>query len=104
MRTALARPEITLDNIPEAYVRFDSEFRCTFINEAGLLALDLPRTQVIGVALWDLYKGTAGTPVEQHFQCVMAQRTVFSFEHHDNSAHLDYSFTAMPDSSDGILV
>ena len=36
--STVSKESITLlDSVPEAYVRFDNEFRCTFVNQAAQL-------------------------------------------------------------------
>ena len=46
---------ITLDNLPEAYIRFDGEFRCTFVNQAAQILLGNNRAKVLGNSIWVVY-------------------------------------------------
>jgi PAS domain S-box-containing protein len=105
MGTALAKSQITLNNIPEAYLRFDSNFRCTFANDAAIELLVLSRTQVIGTTLWSVFGITTQPAEKEKIRRVLAERRISMFEHDDSSTHRHYSITAMPDlASDGILV
>ncbi len=104
MRTVPEDSLITLDNLPEAYIRFDSEFRCTFVNQAAQILLGNNRAKLLGNRLWDVYPENDGTPIEEGFRRAMAERTVFTFDLHEKSRNRRYSITAMPDSGDSILV
>src|SRR5260370_31070873 len=104
MQTVPEDALITLDNLPEAYIRFDSEFRCTFVNQAAQILLGNNRAKLLGNRLWDVYPENDGTPIEEGFRRAMAERTVFTFDLHEKSLNRRYSITAMPDSGDSILV
>src|SRR5882672_7619539 len=104
MQAVLEHSRITLDNLPEAYIRFDSEFRCTFANQAAQILLGNNWAKLLGNRLWDMYPENAGTPIEEGFRRAIAERTVFTFDLYEKSRNRQYSITAMPDSSDGILV
>jgi PAS domain S-box-containing protein len=105
MGAALAKAQFTLNNIPEAYLCFDSKFRCTFANDAALELLVLSRSQVIGTTLWSVCGITTHASENKQIRRVMAERRIATFEHDDSSTHRHYSITAMPDlASDGILV
>jgi PAS domain S-box-containing protein len=95
---------ITLDNLPEAYIRFDSEFRCTFVNQAAQILLGNNRAKLLGNRLWDVYPENAGTPIEEGFRRAMAERTAFTFDLYEKSRNRRYAITAMHDSSGGILL
>ena len=56
---------ITLEDLPEAYVRFDSEFRCTFVNQAAQMLLGNNWAKLLGKKLWDVYPENARTPIEE---------------------------------------
>jgi PAS domain-containing protein len=45
MQTVSEKSLITLDSLPEAYIRLDSKFRCTFVNQAAQLLLDQIRVR-----------------------------------------------------------
>ena len=95
---------ITLDCLPEAYIRFDSGLRCTFVNQAAQILLGSNSAKLLGNRLWEVYPENAATPLQEGFRRVMAKRNVFTFEVYEKSRNRRYAITAVPDSSDGILV
>jgi PAS domain S-box-containing protein len=104
MQAVPEHSRIILDNLPEAYIRFDSEFRCTFVNQAAQILLGNNRVKLLGNRLWDVYPENAGTPIEEGFRRAMAERTVFTFDLYEKSRNRRYSITAMHDSSGGIIL
>ncbi len=95
---------ITLDDLPEAYIRFDSEFRCTFVNQAAQILLGNNRAKFLGKRLWDVFPESAGTSIEEGLRRAMAENTVFTFDLYEKLRNRHYATTAIHDSSDGILL
>src|ERR1035438_4304720 len=69
-----------LDNVPEAYVRFDSEFRYGFVNRAAEQLLGKNRADLLGKVLWDVYPELGGTLFEGNYRRAMAERATITFE------------------------
>src|SRR5450631_2437387 len=69
-----------LDNVPEAYVRFDSEFRYGFVNRAAEQLLGKNRADLLGKVLWDVYPELGGTLFERNYRRAMAERATITFE------------------------
>ena len=76
MKTVLEQSLITLDSFPEAYVRLDSTFRCTFVNQAARLLLDKAEVKLLGKTLWDVYPENTAKPLEEGFRRTMTEHTV----------------------------
>jgi PAS domain S-box-containing protein len=95
---------IALDSLPEAYVRLDSEFRCTFLNHAAQLLLDKTEVELLGKQLWEIYPENAAKRLQEGFRHAIAERSVSRFDLYEQSRKRRYSITAIPESSDGILV
>jgi PAS domain S-box-containing protein len=104
MQTVLEKSLITLDGLPEAYIRIDGTFRCTFANQAAQQLLDQPAVELLGKKLWDLYPENLAKPIEERIRRAMAEHTVARFELYDRSRRRRFSITAMPETRDGILV
>ncbi len=104
MQTLREDSLVALDILPEAYVRVDSEFRCTFVNQAAEILLGNSRVELLGSRLWDVYPENAGPPLEEGFQRAVATRSVFTSELYEESRNRRYAITATPDSGDGLLV
>jgi PAS domain S-box-containing protein len=93
-----------LDAVPEAYVRFDSEFRYTFVNWAAQQILGQSRADLLGKVLWEVYPELAGTSFEENYRRAMADRTPLAFEDYFAPWQRWYATTATPDSDGGIVV
>ena len=64
MQSVLEASLITLDSLPDAYVRLDSEFRCKYVNQAAQLLLDKTEVKLLGKKLWEVYPENAGKLLE----------------------------------------
>jgi len=104
MQTVPEESLIALDSLPEAYIRLDSRFRCTFVNQAAQLLLDKTEIKLLGKKLWDVYPENAAKPLEDGFRHAIAARTVSRFELYEQARMHRYSITAMPETNDGLLV
>ena len=104
MQTVPEGSLISLESLPEAYIRLDSEFRCMFVNQEAQVLLGNNWAKLLGNRLWDVYPENAGTPLHEGCCRAMAKRTVFTFDLYEKSRNGRYAITAMSDSSDGILV
>jgi len=103
MQTLFRDSPITLDCLPEAYIHFDGELRCTFVNQAAQLLLGKAREKLLGNRLWDVYPENAPKLLEDGFRRAIAHRAV-TLDLYDKIQNRRYAITALPDSSDGILV
>jgi len=104
METVPEESLVTLDNLPEAYIRLDSQFRCTFVNQAAQLLLNKTEVQLLGKKLWDAYPENAAPPLEEGFRRAMAERSPSGFDLYERSRRRRYSITAMAEPNDGLLV
>jgi len=95
---------IALDRLPEAYIRLDGEFRCTFVNLAAQLLLGKDREKLLGKRLWDLYPGNAEKRLEDGFRRTIADGLAFTADFYERPRNRRYAITAVPDQCDGILV
>jgi PAS domain S-box-containing protein len=95
---------ITLDCLPEAYIRLDGKFRCAFVNLAAQLLLGKPREKLLGNRLWDLYPGNAAKPLEDGFRRTIADGLPFTANIYERPRKRHYAITAVPDQGNGLLV
>jgi PAS domain S-box-containing protein len=104
MQTVSEKSLITLDSLPEAYIRLDSKFRCTFVNQAAQLLLDQTEVKLLGKRLWDVYPENTAKPLEEGFRRTMTEHTVSRLHLYEQSRGRRYSMTALPETNDDILV
>jgi PAS domain S-box-containing protein len=103
MDPALEGPLIVLDTVPEAYVRLDSDFRFTFVNQAAFALLGKMPAELLGKKLWDVYPSSAGTALDLACRRAMAERIVVTTQHGFTSQKW-HSVVVMRDSRGGICL
>ena len=62
-----ARSRALLEEIDEAFIALDWEYRAVYANAAALRFSGMPRETLLGVRLWDLLPSLLGTPQEGPF-------------------------------------
>jgi len=103
-KTGKAGDAVTiLDTVQEAYVRFDSEFRLTFVNRAAAAILGKSQAELLGRKLGDIPISSDGS-LEDACRRVMTERVVVKLERYYASREQWYAMTALPDSRGGIVV
>ena len=104
METVLESSLIVLDNVPEAYARFDSEFLLTFVNLATQALLGKTRADLLGKTLSDLSPVSFGASLQESCRRAMAENRTVRLEHYSELWRRWYVITAIPESSGGIIV
>jgi PAS domain S-box-containing protein len=104
MQTVVEDSLIILDTVPEAYFRFDSMLRLTFVNQAAETLLGTTRAKLLGKMLWDVCSEPAEAPLEEACRRTMAERIAVSVDHCFKWRSRCYEATSRPDSSGGIVV
>ena len=100
--STVSKESITLlDSVPEAYVRFDNEFRCTFVNQAAQLHLGKHRRELIGKRFRDVFQDGH---LEDAAHDAMAEHALVTCDLYSEPEHKWYGITAAPDAAGGIFV
>ncbi|WP_369069873.1 SpoIIE family protein phosphatase [Kineococcus terrestris] len=68
VRRAATRTEQILDAMAVGYLAMDADWVITYVNTAAVHALGLPREQLVGQVIWELFPGTAGTDFEAGYR------------------------------------
>jgi PAS domain S-box-containing protein len=95
---------IVLDTVTEAYIRLDSDFRCTFVNRAALPILGKLPAELLGNKLGEAFPSSTGTPLELVCRRAMAERIVVTAQHCFEPSQPWQLVTVIPDSQGGICV
>ncbi len=74
LRQARERAEFLLNSIEDQYAIFDHSWRLVMLNKAVLSTIGLPREELLGRSLWDVYPDIIGTELEAQFRQAMDQR------------------------------
>jgi len=104
MQTVLENSLIVLDTVPEAYARFDSEFRLMFVNQAAQTLLGKTRFDLLGKTLTGVYPVSPVMLLQEGCRRAMAEHRTVGLEHYSEPWRRWYAITAIPDSSGGIVV
>ena len=104
MQTVLENSLIVLDTVPEAYARFDSQLRLTFVNQAAQALLGTTRADLLGKTLSDVHPVGFGTSLQESCHRAMAEHGTVRLEHYSEPWRRWYGITAIPESSGGIVV
>ena len=69
-----------LENLSDGFLAVDWEWRYIYANRAGSEAVRLPREELIGRRVWDVFPSLVGTEFERHFRLAMEQGLPSHFE------------------------
>ena len=72
--------EMILQEISDAFVSLDKEWRFRFVNDRALFLMDKEEAELIGNSIWDVFPETIGTIFEKNYRSVMNSRRQVSFE------------------------
>jgi PAS domain S-box-containing protein len=70
-----------LANLNDHFVIFDQDWRYTYINDAAAQMLGLPKEQLLGQCVWELFPETIGNIFYRQVHRAMAEQCDISFEH-----------------------
>src|SRR5262249_8894290 len=101
MQPVIETPLVILDTIPEAYVRLDSDFRFTFVNQAAQRHLNVSRTKVLGKQFHELFPGKRA---ETSLKRAAKKANGGVFEAFAEVAHKWLALTVLPDTTGGFVV
>jgi PAS domain S-box-containing protein len=69
-----------LENMREAFLAVDAEWRITFLNRSAIDSFGQSREALIARQLWDVLPACVGTPAEEGLRRAMRERTSVQFE------------------------
>jgi PAS domain S-box-containing protein len=93
-----------LENVPEIFFTFDSEFRFTYANAAGAEIGARLGKRLIGECLWDLLPELKETIVESRLRQSMEQRIPVEFEYYYEPLGNWFRYRVHPQPSEGIVM
>lgn len=80
-QAAEARVESVLSSINDQFLVLDREWRYAYVNDRVVEVVGLPREELLGKCVWELYPDTVGSQLYTEFHRVMAEQTVVQFEY-----------------------
>ncbi|MEH2060772.1 MAG: PAS domain S-box protein [Nostoc sp.] len=72
----------TLENMSNAFITLDRDWRIIYQNAEAERINGKPRTEVIGKSHWEEWPASVGTNVERQYRWAMAEQIPVYFEHH----------------------
>jgi PAS domain S-box-containing protein len=93
-----------LENIEEAFVSYDNNFRVLYMNREAERTLHRSRSEMLGQDHWELYPDTLGTVVERVMRRVMRDRTSGTYEIYFAPLDTWFEGKVHPSSTGGIVV
>src|SRR5215475_9038055 len=99
MQAELEDSLIVLDTVPEGYLRFDREFRFTFVNHAAERLLGTCRAELTGKRLCDMPRRSA--VLEDVCSRALTEPGIVDSEDYFEPLQRWYAITAMPDAAGG---
>ena len=76
-----SRVRAMLEEIDEAFIALDWEYRYVHVNEAMLRFTQTSRDELLGRVIWDLFPALKGSPVQEHYREAMELGRPSVFEH-----------------------
>lgn len=80
LRLTRERADSILASIADLYIIFDRKWRYVEVNEAAISAIGLPRAELLGQSLWEVYPDIVGTELERGYRRAMEERVPSSLE------------------------
>jgi len=93
----------TLDNITDAFLMLDRDWRLTFINREAERLLQCKRQEVIGMNIWDKFPEAVGGPYYKAYHQAIATRSSVLFEEYYEPLDLWTEVRAYP-SDEGLAI
>ncbi|WP_081887886.1 ATP-binding protein [Verrucomicrobium sp. BvORR034] len=82
VRDLLEERQAVVASISDAFVTFDTSWRCTFLNEKVEVLAGRKKEELIGRCIWDVFPEARELPIYQAVQFAMLQQQNMDFEQH----------------------
>jgi diguanylate cyclase (GGDEF)-like protein/PAS domain S-box-containing protein len=101
---AQTRLSETLESIGDGFLALDHEYRVTYVNAKAEQVVGLPRSELLGRVLWDVFPAGIGTQFQEVYERVMRTQVSESFEeYYPEPLNMWIEVRAQP-SSEGLLL
>lgn len=92
-----------LESISEGFAAFDREWRCTYVNDKATELSRIPRAEILGMNVWDLFPNSANTTIYAELRRAMEDGVPVHFEEHYAPFDIWLEVDAYP-AKDGLAV
>ena len=101
---ARKRAAEALDHISDIFMTFDSSWRYSYINNAGLKLLGESADELLGKVLWERFPALRATELEIQYRRCMELRLSTEFEHVSPITRRAFRIRAFPSPDGGLVV
>jgi PAS domain S-box-containing protein len=92
-----------LESISDGFAAFDREWRCTYVNDKATELSRIPRAEILGVNVWDLFPDSANTRIYDELRRAMEDGVPVHFEDYYAPFDIWLEVDAYP-AKDGLAV
>ena len=92
-----------LESISEGFAAFDREWRCTYVNDKAIELSRIPREEILGKNVWDLFPNSTNTTIYAELRRAMEDGVPVHFEAHYAPFDIWLEMDAYP-AKDGLAV
>ena len=92
-----------LESISDGFAAFDRQWRCTYVNDKATDLGRIPRAEILGRNVWDLFPGSANTPLFAELHRAMEDGVFVHFEEHYVPFDIWFEVDAYP-TKDGLAI
>jgi PAS domain S-box-containing protein len=104
LKVARDRAQQILESITDGFFALDSNFRFSYINQAGEQILDARREELLGKTLWDSYPEVRDTQVEHEYRRAIRDQAPTSFEWFFEAWKRWFAIKAYPTHEGGLSI
>ncbi|MCW2622849.1 MAG: hypothetical protein JWL64_2451 [Frankiales bacterium] len=93
-----------LESISDGFLAFDRDLRMTYVNRTAETVLGMPRADLLGRVVWEVFPDALGTKFESMYRRVLAERVGESFdEYYPEPLNMWVQVNAQP-SEEGMVI
>ncbi len=97
-------PSSILESITDAFVAIDEEFRYVWVNAEAERLLGLPRDQLLGRCMWDLFPDGVESELRQNLTAAVANQAPVEFENHAAPSNRWFHNKVYPTKAGGLAI
>ncbi|HEY6528709.1 MAG TPA: PAS domain S-box protein [Cellvibrionaceae bacterium] len=101
-REAQQQIATTLESVTDGFMRYDRDWRIVYVNLEAERINRLPRSELLGRTLWEVFPVLIGTHFEAEFRRALAEQTTVEFENHYEPFGRWYSIKGYPTADGGL--
>ncbi len=97
-------PSSILESITDAFVAIDEQFRYVWVNAEAERLLGLPRDQLLGRCMWELFPDSSESDLRQNLTAALANQAPLEFENHSKLSGRWFFNKVYPTKEGGLAI